>query len=162
MRRAARMAVGLALVGGCLLAARGVAADGPDASVGQEPLVLPFDVPWAERAARLERIDGRSWVTVAVVGQPDARAQRLGVKRSTARDRATTRARRELHRWVDDALAAILAPPRTAAAAHAVVRREARILGVRPLADGTAVVVAGLPAAPLRRAAPAKEVPWVP
>jgi hypothetical protein len=139
------------------LAAAGAAAD---EGVEAHPHLLPFDMPWTDRAPRVERIEGKPWVTVAVVGQPDPRAQRLAVKRSTARDRGERRARHILHGWVDDALAQILATPHEATAAHAVIRGHVRVLGVRPLVDGSAVVVSGVPTAVLRAAVAVEGVPW--
>jgi hypothetical protein len=131
-----------------------------EADGGATVVVAPFDVPWADRAPRMERLREHRWITVAAVGQPHPRATRLSVQRSTARERGEQRARDALHGWVDDALARIRARPQVATSVHRAVRTGARVLGVRPLADGAAVVVMGVRTDVLVAAAPLGEVPW--
>jgi hypothetical protein len=122
--------------------------------------VSPFDVPWTDRAPTVERLGGAAWLTVAALGMPDPRAGRLALQRSTARERAWDRALAALHGWVDDALARVWAHPRVATAAHGAVRASARTLGTRPLTDGSAVVVVGIPVERLAAVAPLEGMPW--
>ncbi|MFW6067404.1 MAG: hypothetical protein ACOC97_03640 [Myxococcota bacterium] len=177
--RAARWApLGIGLVAVFCWASRAGAGDGdqkeragvdggvPDAAAavqdGAVPQVLPFDVPWTDREPRLERHGNGLWLTTAALGRPDPRARRLTVMRDSARERAERRARDRLHGWVDDALARRWAPPRAATRAHGTVRAHAHVLGVRPLVEGAAVVLLGVPVAVLRRAAPLDGTPWMP
>lgn len=158
-----RVAVGwlFPAVAACLLAwPEGAAAEHPDAGADAGVFVLPFDVPRSDRAPRIETLGGQPWVTAAAVGRPDPRLSRMGAMRRTARRQAEERARGALHRWVDDALARVLAQPPVATAAHRAVAEAGRVLGVRPLVDAGAVIVVGVPVAALRRAAPLEGVPW--
>lgn len=127
----------------------------PDAEVE-----LPFAMPWSDRPPRLEQRGERTWLTTAALGRPEGKARRLSVMRETARESGEQRARDALHRWVDDALARVWARPPIATAVHRVLREEARVLGVRPLVEGAAVVLMGVPVSHLREAAPVEDVPW--
>ncbi|MFW6197444.1 MAG: hypothetical protein ACOC5B_01135 [Myxococcota bacterium] len=127
----------------------------PDADVE-----LPFAMPWGDRPPRLEERGERRWLTTAALGRPEEKARRLSVMRETARQSGEQRARDALHRWVDDALARVWARPHVATAAHRVIRQKARVLGVRPLVEGAAVVLMGVPVPSLREAAPVEDVPW--
>lgn len=124
------------------------------------PTVLPFDMPWTDRAPEVRQTGAGRWLSAAALGRPDPRVDRLSVRRRSARREGEKRAREALHRWVDDAMARVRARPPQAAAVHRAVARRSVVLGVRPLVEGAAVVMVGLPLQALRSAAELKGVPW--
>jgi len=114
-------------------------------------------VPWADVApARAGGV-----VRAASVGAADARIGRFSARRASARGEARERARRAVHGWVDDALAHVHADPRQATAAHEAVDANLRVVGVRPLVDGGAVVMVEVDIARLRAACAEEGLPWV-
>lgn len=113
-------------------------------------------MPWSEAPPEVR---GEEIVAVAI-GEADARFGRLSARRAASRRAAEARARAAIHRWADDALAAIAASPRTAARVHRAIDAGARARGIRPLADGSAVVEVVLPVAALREVAAARGLPW--
>lgn len=134
------------------------AQDAPAAVAPERGSSLPaaFTVPWADAAPRLHARELRA----AAVGLPDERVGRFDARRASARTRGRERALRMLHEYVDDALAAVNAPPREARAVHDAVSREARVVGARPLVDAGAVVVVAVPRAALSAACARGDVPW--
>ncbi len=124
-------------------------------TLGTQVPSVGAQVPWGDKAPVL---DG-DVLRVAALGQPDHRIHAWGARRLSARHRAEARARATLHRWVDDALADAGAAPHLAQAVHALVD-GAVVTAVRPLADGSAVVVLTVPRHQLRAAAPLEGVPW--
>ncbi|MGF1466327.1 MAG: hypothetical protein ACFCGT_09345 [Sandaracinaceae bacterium] len=153
-----RGALAAAVLGATLPSALGASAQpAPTPDPVAEELPAPFRLPWTGAAPRIE---GRT-LTAAAVGLPDARIGRFAARRDAARDDGRRRALAAIHRFVDDALAAALASPRTAARVHAAVARAAEVVGVRPLVDGGAVVVVAVPLEALRRASgDLPGVPW--
>ncbi|MEM9067507.1 MAG: hypothetical protein AAGE52_03345 [Myxococcota bacterium] len=112
-------------------------------------------LPWGDQAPSVTAED----VRCASLGQPDYRIDDWNARRLSARRHGESRARARLHRYVDDALARTQATPPIAQAVHRLVER-ASVTGVRPLADGSAVVVIAIPRSALRRAADLEGVPW--
>lgn len=107
-----------------------------------------FELPWSDVAPRVEG----ALVRTAAVAAPDPRVGRFSPRRATARSAGRARAIAALHAWADGALAALHADPRAAQAIHDAIDRGARVEGVRPLADGGAVVVVVVPLEALRAA----------
>lgn len=145
MRRAALFSIGLlGSLGFCL-------------STSAQPRVpADMEVPWTDVApARHGDV-----LSAAAVGTPDERVGRYDARRASARTRGRQRAITAIHRWVDDALARVLAPPLEAAAVHAAIDRGARVARVRPLVDASAVVVVEVPVAALRGACAREGLPW--
>jgi hypothetical protein len=98
-----------------------------------------------------------------VVGRRAAPSERVGTmrgRRLSSRRAAEAAARADLHRFVDDALARVLAQPDVATRAHRVVDGDAVQVRVRPLVDGSSVVELRLPLAALRAVAALEGVPW--
>ena len=95
--------------------------------------------PWEDRAPHV----ASTHVECAALGTADHRVDAWTARKISARRRGEQRAKRMLHRWVDDALARLGAPPHIAQRAHRAVE-GARVLDTRPLADGSAVVVVGV------------------
>jgi len=120
----------------------------------------PFSVPWD---ARPVRFDSRRDELVAVsTASPDERLDRLEARRASARRRADEACRAALHQFVDEALLAGHRFPTVAARLHRAVDTAASVRGLRPLADGSVVMVAIVPGAALRGAIPLEDVPWSP
>jgi hypothetical protein len=119
---------------------------------------VPFDVPWTDSAVRLE--PARRVATLAAVGRPDERASRFSARRHAAREEAERRARGALHRYVDGVLERLRAGPRETVDAHVAIEQHARVVAVRPLVDGGAVVVVELPLGPLAAAVTSARAPW--
>lgn len=108
--------------------------------------------PWGDVAPAMSP----THVHCAALGRADHRVEAWSARKLSARRRGIQRARRMLHRWVDDALARVGAPPHVAERAHREIER-AELMDVRALADGSAVVVVGVE----RSALPAfRGVPW--
>ncbi|MFK7987827.1 MAG: hypothetical protein AB8I08_17550 [Sandaracinaceae bacterium] len=124
-------------------------------SPGAAQVPEAFDMPWSDVAPHLD--DGA--IRVAAVGRPDERIRRFEARRDSARRQARERALSLLHRWADDALAAVHAEPREASRVHAALA-EARVERVRPRADASAVVVLRLDASALREACGRAGLPW--
>ncbi len=132
-----------------------VALIAPASAMGQAPPEM--EVPWTDVApARAGDV-----VRAAALGAADERIGSFTARRAAAREVARRRALEALHAWVDDALAAVRAPPREASAVHAAVDRDARVAGTRPLADGGAVMVVEIGVAALRDACAREGLPWV-
>lgn len=112
-------------------------------------------VPWGDFAPTIVGEE----VQVAALGQPDHRIHAWNARRRSARVRAEDRARAALHRWADDALARAGASPLVAQAVHSILD-EASVRAVRPLADGSAVVVLSVSRARLRLVASLEGLPW--
>lgn len=120
--------------------------------------VPPFEVPWTDRAPRVEPEVGA--VRVAALGAPDERLGRFSAAKRSARHAAEERARDALHRWADEALARARACPWMADRVHAVINEAMVVVGIRPLVDGSAVVLVDVPVTVLRDAATLDGVPW--
>lgn len=95
--------------------------------------------PWEDVAPSLTT----THLQCAALGRADHRVEAWSARKLSARRRGIRRARRMLHRWIDDALARVGAPPHVAERAHREVE-SAGLLDIRPLADGSAVVVVGV------------------
>lgn len=121
--------------------------------LGAQPALA--ELPWGDEAPTV----AGDVLRVAALGQPDHRIHAWGARRLSARRRGEARAREALHRWADDALAEAGAAPHVAQAVHALVD-EASVAAVRPLADGSAVVVLAIPRGQLRSVAPLEGLPW--
>ncbi|NOY94158.1 MAG: hypothetical protein GXP55_23505 [Deltaproteobacteria bacterium] len=105
-------------------------------------------LPATEQPARV--VAGQ--LRVRVLGVVIDQQGRLGARRSAARRRALARARLSLHRWLDEALARRGSSPALVSRLHALLSREAHVLGSRPLIDGSIVLLVGLPIDILARA----------
>lgn len=92
-------------------------------------------------------------------GLPHQDGVRLAARRQQAEHIAVGRARADLTRFVDDALAIRAAAPFVAARVHRAL--DARTVGERYLADGSVVLRVSAPAAPLRKAWDVEGLPWV-
>lgn len=116
-----------------------------------------MELPWTDVApSRVGAV-----VRAAALGAADERIGSFTARRAAAREVARRRALAALHAWVDDALAAVRAPPMEASAVHAAVDRDAHVTGVRPLADGGAVAVMEIGVEALRAACAREGLPWV-
>jgi len=114
------------------------------------------DAPTADAPVRY---DGQAdSLVIARSGLPPQRGVRLAARRRQAEVVATRRAHAGLTRFVDEALSARAAAPFVAARVHAAVSVERT--GLRYLADGSVVLSASAPAAPLRQAWDAEGLPW--
>lgn len=118
-------------------------------------LVSPLEAQWAPWGDAPVEVTS-SHVRCAALGRSDYRVEAWSARKLSARRRALLRARRMLHRWIDDALARAGAPPNVAERAHQEVER-AEPMDTRPLADGSAVVVVGVERSALPRF---RGVPW--
>jgi len=121
-----------------------------------QPSPRAFELPWDDVAPRVEG----ELVRTAAVAAPDERIGRFAPRRASARSAGRARALAALHAWADGALAPLHADPRAAQAVHDAIDRGARVEGVRPLADGGAVVVVVVPLDALRDASPVEGAPW--
>ncbi len=130
----------------------------PEPQARAQPRV-PFDLPFTDRAARLDR--DRDALVVATLGRP-GRASKLAARRINARREAERRGRAQLHAFIDDALAEAHALPRDADAAHRAVRERAQVRAARALVDGGVVLALELPCAILRDVTRTHGVPWRP
>lgn len=124
----------------------------------EEPVaVLPLaSLPWGDAPVRVDA----ERIVIARLGLPSSRVDSWSARRLSARRQAEERALMALHTWVDEQLAAALASPSVATAAHRAVDASMQIQRVRPLVDGSAVVLAVVPRAALRSAADVQGVPW--
>lgn len=103
-------------------------------------------LPFSDQPVRRER----AALVVARVGTPDPRIGDWSARRSSARDRALVRARRALHRYLDQRLARRPeTTPQLTQAVHELVDEHTEARAHRPLSDGAVVVVAALPLARL-------------
>lgn len=118
----------------------------------------PFRVPWTDTAPELD--SAAQVVRLAAVGRPDLRSASFAARRYRGREEAGARAKEALHRYVDTVLTLLRAGPRETVLAHEVVERHARIVALRPLVDGDAVVLMELPTGPLAEAVPSPRAPW--
>lgn len=101
-------------------------------------------------------------VRAMALGVPDRRSRRMSARRTSSRRRAEAQGRASLHRWADDALAAVRAHPAEAARVHETIDREVQVCGVRPLVDASAVVCVEVALDALRVASESGGVPWRP
>jgi hypothetical protein len=147
---------GLKLLGAALVWAHGVCAS---AAAQGPPLPRAFETPWTDTPPAIDP-EGEPRVVAAALGASDERFGRLAARRAAARSAAEERARRAIHAWADDALAAIAASPAVAAAVHRAIETYARVARVRPLADGGAVVEIEVPLDRLRAVVDREGLPW--
>lgn len=117
------------------------------------------ELPWTDRTPRFSR--EADAVRCAAVGAPDARLGRLSAVELRARYEGERRARAAIHRWADDAMADAKVMPWTAADVHRVVDEGTRVVGVRPMVDGGAVVMVEVAGEGLRGAASFEGAPWL-
>jgi hypothetical protein len=144
----------VAMMTPCMIALALVSAPAPGARAASI-----FDVPFSDRAPAWDA--ARDVVTVAAVGVPDARIERLAPARLSGRRRALERAKAAVHGWADEALAGVQARPELAARIHGAVDAHASVVATRPLVEGGAVVLVELDGAELRSAAAELTgVPW--
>lgn len=115
-------------------------------------------VPFSDTAARVE---GRH-VVAAALGQPSERLTKLGPRRLSARRVAEVRGKGMLHSWLDDSCARLQVSPQQVDALHRALASHASVRDLRPLVDGSAVVVVAVELAVLRRAAAVPGAPWSP
>lgn len=99
-------------------------------------------------------------IVVARFAAPDERIGPLAARRLSSRRKAESLARAAIHRFVDEALDAVMAQPDVASRVHERVAGDAVEVRVRPMVDGSAVAELRLPLAALREAAPLEGVPW--
>jgi hypothetical protein len=118
----------------------------------------PFALAWHAVTPRYDRSSDR--IAGAAVGLPNPLST-LRVGQQEARQQGEASARRALHRYLDDVLRRHRTPPWVAQRLHAAIEAHAAVTGVRPLADGAAVVEVAVEAATLRQAMPLAYVPWV-
>lgn len=128
----------------------------PAVALAQPATPRAFELPWTDVAPRVEG----THVRAAAVASPDPRIGRFAPRRASARSAGRARALAALHAWADAALAPVRADAREAQAIHDAIDREARVEGVRPLADGGAVVVVAVPLEALREASAVRGTPW--
>lgn len=132
------------------------AVDEP-AATGLPLANLPLaNLPWGDVPVRVNA----DAVVIARLGLPSSRVESWNARRLSARRQAEERALAALHTWVDEQLAAALASPSVASAAHRAIDASMRVQRVRPLVDGSAVVLAAVPREALRAAADVEGVPW--
>lgn len=115
-------------------------------------------VPFSDAPARVEG----AHVVAAALGQPSERLTKLGPRRLSARRVGEVRGRAMLRGWLDDACARLRVSPQQVDALHRALTRHAEVRELRPLVDGSAVVVVGVELAVLRRAAAVPNAPWSP
>jgi hypothetical protein len=128
-----------------------------DAGAGA-PKLAPFEVPWQPTEVQVRRRD--SVLRTAALGRPDRRIRRFRTAKRSARQDGRERALERIHQFVDEALAEKYADPRTAEAVHRALDRDARVVGIRALVDGAAVVVVDVPLEALRSRTASKDYPW--
>lgn len=133
-----------------------VGAQPPQGAQPSDTAVAAFALPWGDRPPV---VDGSS-VRAAAIGIVDSRIGRFSARRAFAHTRGEQRARSALHRWADEHLRRRRVSPLEARAVHAAIESEGNVIGVRPLADGGAVVVIELPLSILRRACDREGLPW--
>lgn len=109
-------------------------------------LAQPRVVPWTDTAPAVSGTD----VEAAALGTPDLRTVTFRARRASARRTGEARAIERLHQHVDETLTRVLVSPAVAEAAHDVVQNEARVVAVRALVDGSAVLVVAVPRASLQ------------
>jgi len=99
-------------------------------------------------------------VLATAVGASLASDGPLAASRLAARRRGEQSARRLIHRWADDALAASQATPAQAQATHSAIDRASVVTRTRPRADGSATVEVACPLQALRTAFDSPRAPW--
>lgn len=155
MRPTQRLAILSAF--GCSLALASASQEGAAQETDSErPLPPAFEMPWQDVAPAVHG----DRIVAAAVGEGDPRLGHLSARRAASRRAGEAAARAALHRWADDALAAIHAAPRVATRTHRAIDEHARVDRIRPLSDGSAVVQVTLEVSALRDAAPMPRLPW--
>ena len=115
-------------------------------------------LPLSDQPVRYEAEQAR--LRVARVGLVHASDARLSVAKREARKRGRARAWGALHAYLDGVLAGCGASPRAAALAHQALQQAGHRVQVRPLVDGSAVVVVEVELEPLRSAVRCEGSPW--
>lgn len=117
-----------------------------------------FGLPWSSEPGRYDAANDR--IEAAALALPRDAGGRLEAVVLSSRRRAMQRAKAMLHEYVDAQLERVRADPRAATRLHAVVRRHAEVVGIRPLMDGASVAKLVVPADALRRVSRMRGVAW--